>query len=66
SLLISAPEVTAVRFDTEQDALIIEADDVRAVYRMVPRLARDRGIRLFEIAALDDSLASVFAYVTQR
>jgi ABC-2 type transport system ATP-binding protein len=46
--------------------LIIEADDVRAVYRMVPRLARDRGIRIFEIAALDDSLASVFAYVTKR
>ena len=66
SLLISAPEVTAVRFDAEQDALIIEADDVRAVYRMVPRLARDRGIRIFEIAALDDSLASVFAYVTKR
>jgi ABC-2 type transport system ATP-binding protein len=66
SLLISAPQVTAVRFEAEKDALIIEADDVRAVYRMVPRLARDRGIRLFEIAALDDSLASVFAYVTKR
>jgi len=66
SLLIGAPQVTAIRFDTEHDALIIEADDVRAVYRMVPRLARDRGIRLIEIAALDDSLASVFAYVTKR
>ena len=66
SMLIGAPQVTAVRFEADQDALVIEADDVRAVYRMLPGLARDRGIRLFEIAALDDSLASVFAYVTKR
>lgn len=48
------------------DSLIIETADVRALYLNLPRIARDAQIRLFEINALDDSLSSVFAYVTER
>lgn len=66
SLLITTPHVASVRLDTDPVSLVIEAEDVRAVYRLLPRLALEHEIRLFEIAALDDSLASVFAYVTQR
>jgi len=48
------------------DSLMIETADVRALYLNLPRVARDARIRLYEIVALDDSLSSVFAYVTER
>jgi len=66
SMLITTPHVASVRLDPDPLSLVVEAEDVRAVYRLLPRVAREHDIRLFEIAALDDSLASVFAYVTQR
>jgi ABC-2 type transport system ATP-binding protein len=66
SMLITTPHVASVRLDPDPPSLVVEAEDVRAVYRLLPRIAREHDIRLFEIAALDDSLASVFAYVTQR
>lgn len=66
SMLITTPHVTSVRLDPDPQSLVLEAEDVRAVYRLLPRIAREHDIRLFEVAALDDSLASVFAYVTQR
>jgi ABC-2 type transport system ATP-binding protein len=66
SILITTPHVASVRLDPDPQSLVIEAEDVRAVYRLLPRVAREHDIRLFEVAALDDSLASVFAYVTQR
>lgn len=64
SALIRLPALESVRVDG--DAVLIETSDVRSFYRAVPRVARDEGIRLYEITALDDSLASVFAYVTER
>ncbi len=50
----------------KDDALTVETDDIRAIYRLVPRVAHNKGIHLYEIVALDDSLTSVFAYVTER
>ncbi len=64
--LIGSPEIVSIRVDTERDSLVIESRDVRSVYYLVPRIAREQNLRLFEVAALDDSLASVFAYVTER
>lgn len=57
--------VETVRFDGDGGA-VVETSDVRALYRLLPALARARAIRLYEITALDESLASVFAYVTER
>jgi len=62
--LIRLPALESVRVDG--DAVLIETGDVRDLYRAVPKVARELGIRLYEVAALDDSLASVFAYVTAR
>ncbi len=42
------------------------SDDVRAVYRTVPVVARREGVRLLEVQAIDESLASVFAYLVER
>ena len=66
SALINAPEILSIRIEPDRDSLIVESNDVRAVYHLVPRIARHHRIRLFEVAAVDDSLASVFAYVTER
>jgi ABC-2 type transport system ATP-binding protein len=68
--LIHDPDIVSLRFepqvDGERPALIAETADVRALYRSVPRAAQQQNVHLFEVAALDDSLASVFAYVVAR
>jgi ABC-2 type transport system ATP-binding protein len=40
--------------------------DVRAFYRAVPKLAKEHGVRLYEVQATDESLASVFSYLVER
>src|SRR5690606_4888672 len=50
SALIRLPALESVRVDG--DAVLIETSDVRSFYRAVPRVARDEGIRLYEITAL--------------
>ncbi len=50
----------------EGDSLVLEVDDPRDCYWQLPRLARTADVRLYEIGALDDSLASVFSYVVAR
>lgn len=62
--LIRIPATEALQVDG--DALVIETGDVRELYWLLPRVARSEDLRLFEITALDDSLSSVFAYVTER
>jgi len=39
---------------------------VRAFYRLAPAIAKRQDVHLYEVAALDESLASVFAYVVER
>jgi ABC-2 type transport system ATP-binding protein len=46
--------------------IVVETADVRALYRKVPVAAQAQDIHLYEVAPLDDSLASVFAYVVAR
>lgn len=64
AVLVRAPWLETVKIDG--DALEIETGDVRAFYRGIAGLAKAERIRLLEISALDDSLSSVFAYVTAR
>ncbi|MDQ4044005.1 MAG: ABC transporter ATP-binding protein [Chloroflexota bacterium] len=60
SVLIGSEAVRAVRID-EQERILADTRDVRAFYKAVPALAQRAGVRLYEIQALDESLASVFA-----
>lgn len=64
--LVQLPSMRGVRIDPGGDAVVAETDDVREFYRNIPRVARAEGVRLYEIVALDDSLASVMAYITER
>lgn len=70
SELIRDSALVSMRFeptlDGGQPSIVAETADVRAFYRTLPKTARALDIHLYEIAALDDSLASVFAYVVGR
>ncbi|MFL5778370.1 MAG: ABC transporter ATP-binding protein [Chloroflexota bacterium] len=46
--------------------LMVRASDFEAFTRLLPRLSRDAGISLFEVAPTDDSLESVFSYLVRR
>lgn len=63
--LIGSDAVRGVRID-EQGRIIADTRDVRAFYRVVPQLAKEHGVRLYEVQATDESLASVFSYLVER
>jgi ABC-2 type transport system ATP-binding protein len=68
--LVRDPIILSLKFEsgTEGTApgIVIETADVRALYRKLPAAAQAQDIHLYEVAPLDDSLASVFAYVVAR
>lgn len=68
--LVREPMTISVRIEPRSDSLppgvVVETSDVRALYRGAPAIAQREGVRLYEVSALDDSLASVFAYVVGR
>jgi ABC-2 type transport system ATP-binding protein len=68
--LVQAPITLSVRLEPPREelapGLVIETPDVRAFYGLVAKVAQHQQVRLYEVAALDDSLASVFAYVVGR
>ena len=50
-----------------QDGLLtVRVAEFSGFTRIVARVARDAGVSLFEVAPTDDSLESVFAYLTSR
>lgn len=65
SALIGSDAVRAVRID-EHGRIVADTADVRAFYQSVPVLAKRAGVRLFEVQATDESLASVFADLVER
>ena len=46
--------------------LTVRVGEFSGFTRIVARVARDAGVSLFEVAPTDDSLESVFAYLTSR
>jgi ABC-2 type transport system ATP-binding protein len=64
SALVAVPVTTSVRV-TGDDRLLVETGDVRAFGRLLPLLAQQDGIRLYEVQPVDESLASVFSYLVR-
>ena len=62
--LIGHDSTRAVRVDG-QGRVIVETDNVRAFYAALPALAQRSKARLYEVAAVDESLSSVFAYLVE-
>jgi ABC-2 type transport system ATP-binding protein len=52
--------------ELRDDRLSVEVSEFSGYTRIVARVARDAGVRLFEVAPTDDSLESVFDYLVRR
>ncbi len=62
--LIGLDAVGSVTVDDES-SLTLLTDSIAALQRSLPRLAKERDIRLFRVEALDESLESVFGYLVE-
>ncbi len=62
--LVGDPAVAGVQF--QDGHLVVRSDDFGRFTVQAPRLAREAGITITEIAPLDESLESVFEYLVQR
>ena len=62
SILLADGSVRGARLRPE-GGIEIEASDFGRFSEVLPRLARDHGVRLLEVSPTDESLESVFAYL---
>jgi ABC-2 type transport system ATP-binding protein len=62
SALLTDPSVRGSRLRAE-GGIEVEASDFGRFSEVLPRLAREHGIRLLEVSPTDESLESVFAYL---
>jgi ABC-2 type transport system ATP-binding protein len=62
SALLADPSVRGVRLRGE-GGIELEASDFGRFSEVLPRLAREHGVRLLEVTPTDESLESVFAYL---
>jgi ABC-2 type transport system ATP-binding protein len=62
SVLLSDASVRGARLRSE-GGIEVEASDFGRFSEVLPRLAREHGVRLHEVTPTDESLESVFAYL---
>jgi ABC-2 type transport system ATP-binding protein len=60
AVLVALESVAGVEFDAVRGGLVIQTAQARQLATALPRLARERSIRLLEVRPLDDSLESLF------
>jgi ABC-2 type transport system ATP-binding protein len=63
SALIADGSSAGVELDGRERLLRVQAVDFDRFTRLLPQVARDAGIRLFEVSPSDESLESVFSYL---
>jgi ABC-2 type transport system ATP-binding protein len=61
--LVADRSTSAVNLDGE--TLRVEATEFLRFAELLPRVARDAGVRLYEVTPVDESLESVFSYLVQ-
>ncbi|SDM98779.1 ABC transporter ATP-binding protein [Actinacidiphila guanduensis] len=61
--LIAHDSTAGIELDRAEGGLRIQAVDFAGFTGFLPRIARDHGIRLFEVSPSDESLESVFSYL---
>jgi ABC-2 type transport system ATP-binding protein len=64
ALLVAEPAVFGV--ELVDGWLSVSSADYAGFTRLLPRVARDGGVSLFEVAPTDESLERVFAYLVRR
>jgi ABC-2 type transport system ATP-binding protein len=61
--LIADPSTAGIEVDTTEGALRVQAVDFGRFTALLPKVARDHGIRLLTVSPSDESLESVFSYL---
>nr|WP_202486639.1 ABC transporter ATP-binding protein [Streptomyces sp. SID4985] len=61
--LIADASTAGIEVDTSEDALLVQAVDFGRFTTLLPKVARDLGIRLHTVSPSDESLESVFSYL---
>lgn len=61
--LIADPSTAGIEVDTQEGMLRVQAVDFGRFTALLPRVARDHGIRLLAVSPSDESLESVFSYL---
>ncbi|MFD0342816.1 ABC transporter ATP-binding protein [Streptomyces sp. NPDC127117] len=61
--LIADPSTAGIEVDRGEQALLIQAVDFGRFTELLPRVAREHGIRLLTVSPSDESLESVFSYL---
>ncbi|MET9292194.1 ABC transporter ATP-binding protein [Streptomyces sp. NPDC003077] len=61
--LIADPSTSGIEVDLQEGALHVQAVDFGRFTALLPRVARDHGIRLLTVSPSDESLESVFSYL---
>ncbi|MFJ9679840.1 ABC transporter ATP-binding protein [Streptomyces sp. NPDC101194] len=61
--LIADPSTAGIEVDLGEPALRIQAVDFGRFTELLPKVARDHGIRLLTVSPSDESLESVFSYL---
>jgi ABC-2 type transport system ATP-binding protein len=61
--LISDPSTAGIEVDLKEDALRVQAVDFGRFTTLLPKVAREHGIRLLTVSPSDESLESVFSYL---
>jgi ABC-2 type transport system ATP-binding protein len=61
--LIADPSTSGIEVDLAEGALRIQAVDFGRFTALLPRVAREHGIRLLTVSPSDESLESVFSYL---
>ena len=61
--LIADTSTAGIEFDPREQALRIQAVDFYRFAELVPRVAKEAGIRLLTVSPQDESLESVFSYL---
>jgi ABC-2 type transport system ATP-binding protein len=62
--LIDEPTVFGLEIDRER--LIVKTFDLSLFAKLAPRVAKQAGVSIYELAATDESLESVFSYLVRR
>ncbi|HCA86620.1 MAG TPA: ABC transporter [Streptomyces sp.] len=61
--LIADPSTAGIEIDRAEQALRVQAVDFLRFTELLPRVAREHGIRLLTVSPSDESLESVFSYL---
>ncbi|WP_405714715.1 MULTISPECIES: ABC transporter ATP-binding protein [unclassified Streptomyces] len=61
--LIADPSTAGIEVDQGEQALLVQAVDFGRFTELLPKVAREHGIRLLTVSPSDESLESVFSYL---